>query len=62
MDRYLTNSRRSIPKLIILDANTIEELDDWRPKPQRAVNYFSEMRKNGIKKSKILENIRRRHL
>ncbi|MDZ7715776.1 MAG: thioredoxin family protein [Balneolaceae bacterium] len=33
MDEYLTNGGRSIPKLICLDANTLEEIGTWGPRP-----------------------------
>lgn len=34
MDEYLTNGGRSIPKLICLDADTLEELGTWGPRPE----------------------------
>lgn len=36
MDEYLTNGGRSIPKLICLDANTLEEIGTWGPRPAEA--------------------------
>lgn len=33
MDMYLTNGGRSIPKLIIVDGDTHEELTTWGPRP-----------------------------
>lgn len=33
MDEYLTNGGRSIPKLICLDAKTLEEIGTWGPRP-----------------------------
>jgi hypothetical protein len=33
MDEYLTNGGRSIPKLICLDAKTLEEVGTWGPRP-----------------------------
>lgn len=36
MDAYLTNGGRSIPKLIALDAETLEELGTWGPRPEPA--------------------------
>jgi hypothetical protein len=36
MDAYLTNGGRSIPKLIALDADTLEELGTWGPRPEQA--------------------------
>lgn len=34
MDQFLTNGGRSIPKLIILDKETLEVLGTWGPRPQ----------------------------
>jgi hypothetical protein len=36
MNLFLTNGSRSIPKLIILDKNTLEVLGDFGPRPQGA--------------------------
>ncbi|MEL7833965.1 thioredoxin family protein [Fodinibius sp. Rm-B-1B1-1] len=36
MDEYLTNGGRSIPKLICLDAETLEEVGTWGPRPEVA--------------------------
>lgn len=36
MDAYLTYGGRSIPKLIALDAKTMEELGTWGPRPEAA--------------------------
>lgn len=33
MDAFLTNGSRSIPKVIILDTNTLEVLGSWGPRP-----------------------------
>lgn len=33
MDQYLTNGGRSIPKLICLDADKLEEIGTWGPRP-----------------------------
>lgn len=35
-DRYLTNGTRSIPKLVIFDKQTGEELGSWGPRPTTA--------------------------
>lgn len=59
MDRYLTNGTRSIPKLIALDAETLEELGTWGPRPQAAVDYFQKMKAAGVEKSQISENLQR---
>jgi polyhydroxyalkanoate synthesis regulator phasin len=40
MDAYLTNGGRSIPKLICLDSETLEELGTWGPRPEAAQKRF----------------------
>jgi hypothetical protein len=36
MQQFLTNGGKAIPKLIILDAQTLEVVADWGPRPQGA--------------------------
>lgn len=36
MNLFLTNGARSIPKLIVIDKNTLEVLGDFGPRPQEA--------------------------
>ena len=63
MDRYLTNDARSIPKLICLDAETLEEIGTWGPRPQMAMEYFYEMRDGGkMEKPQMMENMQRWYL
>lgn len=45
MDQYLTNGGRSIPKLIILDAETREELGNWGPRPRELQDWVNEKQK-----------------
>ena len=59
MDRFLTNNARSIPKLIALDAETLEELGTWGPRPQESMDLFIEMRDRGLEKPLIMENLQR---
>lgn len=40
MDEFLTNGGRSIPKLILLDKNTLEVLGSWGPRPAEAQELF----------------------
>jgi len=40
MEAYLTNGGRSIPKLICLDTNSLEELGTWGPRPEAAQKRF----------------------
>lgn len=62
MDQYLTNNARSIPKLIILDAETFEELATWGPRPQNAMDYFNELKHQGVEKLEIMEGLQRWYL
>ena len=62
MDKHLTNNGRSIPKLIALDADTLEELGTWGPRPKLAMDYFIEMRESGMEKPEMMENLQRWYL
>jgi hypothetical protein len=62
MDAYLTNNARSIPKLICLDGETLEEIGTWGPRPQAAMDYFYEMREQEIEKLQMMENLQRWYL
>lgn len=44
MDQYLTNGGRSIPKLICLDQNNLEELGSWGPRPKPLQDYIEKMK------------------
>lgn len=47
MDAYLTNGSKSIPKLIALDAETMEELFVWGPRPKSAQQIMLDYRATG---------------
>ncbi len=59
MDRFLTNGARAIPKLIVLDAETLEVLGTWGSRPKAAQDLFDEMRSRGLEKPLIMENLQR---
>ncbi|MCC5932739.1 MAG: thioredoxin family protein [Balneolales bacterium] len=44
MNRYLTNGGKSIPKLIVSDRETGEELFNWGPRPAAAQKLFLELK------------------
>lgn len=45
MDQFLTNGRsRSIPKLVALDARTLDVLGTWGPRPDEAQRLYDELR------------------
>ncbi len=46
MDAYLTDNTRSIPKLIILNAQTLEEMATWGPRPAAAQELTDAFKKN----------------
>lgn len=57
MDKYLTNGGRAIPKLICLNAETLEELGTWGSRPQAADDYFKELKAQGLEKPAIIEKV-----
>ena len=38
MNLFLTNGNKSIPKLIILDKNSLDVISDWGPRPKGAID------------------------
>jgi len=40
MNQFLTNGGKAIPKLLILDAETLTVLSDWGPRPEGAKNLI----------------------
>lgn len=44
MDVFLTNGGRSIPKVLVLDSNTLEVLNTWGPRPAELQSIFMEGR------------------
>jgi hypothetical protein len=57
MDAYLTSGGRSIPKLIVLDAETMEELGTWGPRPEPAQQLFLEMKAQGAPYQEFSEKL-----
>jgi len=62
MDQYLTNGGRSIPKVLFIDAETYEVLDNWGPRPMKTVEYRAELVEQGMEKPEISEKIQRWYL
>lgn len=50
IDRYLTNGTRSIPKLICLEAEGLNELFTWGPRPEELQQMVMQLVKNGVSK------------
>jgi hypothetical protein len=59
MDRFLMGGARSIPKLIALDAVTLEVLGTWGARPAAAQKLFSDLKEQGIEKPAIMEHLQR---
>jgi hypothetical protein len=57
MDRYLTNGGRAIPKLICLDAETLEEIGNWGSRPASADQLFKKLKAEGLEKPEIIERV-----
>ncbi len=62
IDNYLTNNARSIPKLIALDAENLEVIGTWGPRPQVSMDYFHELKTQGLEKPEIMEKLQRWYL
>src|SRR5690606_2384859 len=59
MDQYLTDGGRAIPKLIAIDADSVEVLFDWGSRPAPAQELFLELKSQGVEKLSIIESIQR---
>jgi hypothetical protein len=56
MDQYLTNSKsRSIPKLIVTEADTLQELFNWGARPKALQDKVDEMKANNVSFDEIKE-------
>ncbi|MEJ8756263.1 thioredoxin family protein [Pontibacter sp. H259] len=57
MDAYLTNGGRSIPKLIALDAETLQELGTWGPRPEPAQELVMEAKAQKLDFKEMAEKL-----
>jgi hypothetical protein len=48
MDQYLTAGGRSIPKLVILQADTLTEVANWGPRPATAQQMFLDLKSQDL--------------
>ena len=44
MDEYMTNGARSIPKLVLIDAESLEARGSWGPRPQGALQLIADFK------------------
>jgi len=59
IDRFLTFGARSIPKVIALDAESLEVVWTWGARPKAAQELYSGSHKEGAEKSVIMEKLQR---
>lgn len=57
MDAYLTNGTRSIPKLIALDAETLEVQGTWGPRPEPVQQLVMDAKQNNIPFPEMAEQL-----
>jgi len=50
MDHFLTNGGRSIPKVVVIDKNTMDVKGDWGPRPTPAQDMFLVYKNSEVKK------------
>jgi len=49
IDAFLTNNARSIPKIIVLDTETMEVLNSWGPRPAEVQKLVMDAKAEGLK-------------
>ncbi len=59
MDTYLTNGGRSIPKVIAIDAETLEVIAEWGPRPKGAQELMLELKSKEAAYPEISEALQR---
>lgn len=58
MNQFLTNGGKSIPKLVILDSETLQILGDWGPRPKEAFDLVKNYKeKHGVIDETIKTNL-----
>jgi hypothetical protein len=57
MDQYLTGGGRSIPKLLILFADTLAEVANWGPRPAPAQDLYLETKAAGATHEEFAEKL-----
>lgn len=59
MDAFLTNGGRSIPKVIAIDAESLEVIGKWGPRPQAAQKLMLELKAKNAPYAEISERLQR---
>lgn len=59
MDANLTNGGRSIPKYILFELRTGEEVTTWGPRPQKIQAVVNSLKETGISKEDMMEEVQK---
>ncbi|SHL63564.1 thioredoxin family protein [Hymenobacter psychrotolerans] len=57
MDQYLTDGARSIPKLVVLHADTLTEAANWGPRPAPAQKLLLDLKARGATHEEYAEQV-----
>jgi hypothetical protein len=57
MDLFLTNGSRSIPKVLMLDASSLNLLAQWGPRPSEATALINNLKAEKLEMMKIKEKL-----
>ena len=58
IDQYLTDgTSRSIPKLVVLDTENLEEIFNWGPRPTALQELYKKMRTEGMEYASIAQEL-----
>ncbi|MBC6611182.1 thioredoxin family protein [Hymenobacter sp. BT507] len=57
MDRYLTGTSRAIPRLIVLRADTLEEVAQWGPRPTPAQDIVNQAKAEGVDHDEFIARV-----
>ncbi len=59
IDKHLTSGGRAIPKLMCLDAETLDEIGVWGSRPAAADDYMRELKTQKMEKPEMMEKMQR---
>lgn len=57
MDHFLTNGGRAIPIVVLLDADTLEVLGKWGPRPVALQQLIAQWKEQGLQKEQFIEKV-----
>jgi hypothetical protein len=57
MDLFLTNGSRSIPKVLMLDASSLNLLSQWGPRPSEATTLINNLKAEKLEMMEIKEKL-----